>query len=335
MVSVKFITDEVLNKFTDEKALADRARALLKQQVESWDLANGGFSSLETVETKDFEFDGFTIKVQFNPGRIRSSAAKVDKKSIQERKCFLCYNHLPEAQKGIPFDDYLILVNPFPIFPEHFTIPKVDHVLQLIDGNLEGMLDLAKEIGKYYTLFYNGPKCGASAPDHMHYQAGLKGFMPIDTEFEEIVASRGEKLFEDNDTDVYGVENYLRKFFSIESSDREKVLSIFKKLYSVMDDLKGEEVEPMMNILAGYENGRYRIIVFPRGKHRPSQFFEEGEKQILLSPASVDLGGVCITPREEDFNKITKEDLIDIFRQISISTEQYEFFKKEFVQKLK
>ena len=121
------------------------------------------------------------MKVQFNPGRYISTSAKVDEKSINDRKCFLCPANLPEEQKGILYEEeYLILGNPFPIFPEHFTIPNINHVPQQIKNNFPLMLKLTKDLSKHYVVLYNGPKCGASAPDHFHFQAGTKNFMPIE-----------------------------------------------------------------------------------------------------------------------------------------------------------
>lgn len=327
MLNAVFINDSELDEYLIDTTIAERTRALLQHQKNRWDLAKNGYSYLESVQVRKFEFDGFEIKVQFNPGRIVSSSAKVDKKSINERPCFLCYKNLPEHQKGIPyFRDYLILVNPFPIFPEHFTIPKIDHIPQYIENNFNGMLRLSKDIGKYYTVFYNGPKCGASAPDHMHFQAGIKGFMPIEAEYNNATSNLREKIVVDEDLTIYGFKNYLRYFFSLESTDIKKLLPAFEKIYNIFGDVDKND-EPMMNIVCNYTDNRWRVLVFPRNKHRPLQYFEENKNKILLSPAAVDFGGVCITPREEDFDKITKDLLVNIFRQVSISKELYEYYK--------
>lgn len=322
------------NVFADEKTLegktlADRTRSLLKNQIDTWELAKGGYSSLEQVEFKEFEFDNFTVKVQFNPGRIVSTSAKVDKKSIESRKCFLCYENLPKDQKSIPyFRDYLILVNPFPIFPEHFTIPKIDHVPQYIEGNMNGMLNLTKDIGEYYTVFYNGPRCGASAPDHMHFQAGLKNFMPLDSEIDSLLKNKTSILLANDTVKVYGVPGYMGKFFLLEGSDKKLLIEGFLKLYKVLQSLdRNSTEEPMVNIISSYKNKTWRIIVFPRMKHRPDYYFMEGESQLLISPASVDFGGVMITPREEDFKKINKDIIVKIFRQVSISGEIFEYYR--------
>ncbi|MFQ9315192.1 DUF4922 domain-containing protein [uncultured Dysgonomonas sp.] len=294
------------------------AKELLQSQLKEWDLARINFEALNRVKTKEFHFDGFKIRVQFNPARIQSSAAKVDAKSIQERKCFLCPNNLPKEQRGIDFaKNYQILVNPFPIFPEHFTIPTYEHTDQLIFNRYGDMLDLAKSLCEY-TIFYNGPKCGASAPDHAHFQAGIKGFLPIENEIESLPK---ETIYTTESTAVSVLKNYHRNCFLIETKDREEAIRFFKLLYNLLEVKEGDQ-EPMMNIITWFENDILYSCIFPRQKHRPACFFAEGEENLLISPASVDLGGVFITPLEKDFEKITKDDISLILKEICIDSQQ-------------
>jgi ATP adenylyltransferase/5',5'''-P-1,P-4-tetraphosphate phosphorylase II len=310
------------NKNSHTETLSSQIKSLLDSQIVDWELAKNNYKGLESVKVKEFSFDGFSIKVQFNPSRIISTSAKVDAKSIQERKCFLCKENLPKDQRGIEYkNEYIILVNPFPIFPEHFTIPKVDHKPQRIKENFEDILDLSKDLQDRYAVFYNGPKCGASAPDHMHFQAGIKNFMPVDYEFESI---QKINLSNYGKVKISYTESYLRNFISLESSDKLEIINAFKKVYDSIELVEAKDDEPMMNVVASYQNDEWRVIVFPREKHRPSHYFEEGEKQVLLSPASVDLGGVCITPREDDFNKITKTDIKDILTQVGVGKEKFD-----------
>ncbi len=330
MLESVFISDDAIAEYSDDSNLASHVKGLLKHQKATWNLAANGYKHLKSVQTREFEFDGYIVKVQFNPGRIISSSAKVDAKSIQNRKCFLCYENLPADQKGIPyFRDYLILVNPFPIFPEHFTIPKIDHVPQLIEGSLHGMFKLTKDIGKYYVVFYNGPKCGASAPDHMHFQAGTRDFMPIKSEIENLIMAKGDIVYESKESKIAGLGDNLRKLFYIESKDLKNTCQVFKKLFSVLELSPHFEDEPMMNVISYYDDNKWKVILFPRLRHRSDHYFKEGKDRILLSPAAVDFGGICITPREEDFDKITKDDIVDIFRQVSITNEYYEFYKSK------
>jgi ATP adenylyltransferase/5',5'''-P-1,P-4-tetraphosphate phosphorylase II len=274
------------------------------------------------VEEKQFQFDGFQIKVQFNPERMRSSAAKVDKQSIAERKCFLCSENRPAEQNAIAFgDDYLILVNPFPIFKTHFTISCNSHIDQRFIPNVRALLELAQAM-ESFTVFYNGPECGASAPDHLHFQAGENGFMPIAADFERLKPT-ARKLFSGSTANVWAFDNYLRKMISVETTSLAEGLRIIGIYFTHFQAMQPEKVEPMMNALCSYSGGKWTIHLFPRKLHRPRQFFAEGNDQLLISPASVDFGGVFITPRKEDFDKITMDDIEDIFNQVSLNQDTF------------
>lgn len=305
---------------------SEQTRALLQQQKTVWEQLAKGYQSLETVQVRVFQFDGFEIKVQFNPGRIVSSSAKVDEKSIKERKCFLCLENLPGEQKGVAYgNEYILLCNPFPIFPEHFTIPHIRHIPQLIDNAFGTLLDLSKDIGTYYTVFYNGPKCGASAPDHLHFQAGNKGFMLIEEEFDELRSSCGEVIADGNDYIVTAIDDSLRRFVSVESNNKSRVETVFHNFYNSYAAQIGNGEEPMMNVISYFipELDVWRVLLIPRGKHRPSYYFLEGDEKILLSPASVDFGGVLITPVEKDFQRLTREHIIQMFAEVSLNTEKF------------
>ena len=298
---------------------------LLEEQKADWSLAKNNFEALSTVKTKIFKFDNFEILVQFNPARIQSSAAKVDAKSIQERKCFLCLGNLPIEQKGLAYGEkYTILVNPFPIFPKHFTIPTNLHIDQLILDKYADMLDLAKSLDQY-TLFYNGPKCGASAPDHAHFQAGNKGFLPLEHDV-KVVGRRS--IVESKVLKVYTLVDYLRNTIILESSNKEEMLDFFVHLYHQLE-LKEGEKEPMLNILTWYESGIWYSCIVPRENHRPTCFFAEGEDNLLISPASVDMGGVLITPQEKDFNKITFSDIEKLLKEVCVPQDKFEHLCKQ------
>lgn len=302
--------------------LSQKAERLFDHQLSNWKLAADGYKSLSSVQVKKFHFDNFTIEAHFNPGRIISSSAKVDAKSINERPCFLCVKNLPQDQKAVEAaNNFILLVNPFPIFHKHFTIPTLDHTPQLIQSSFGNMLEIAQKLGKDFTVFYNGPKCGASAPDHMHFQAGNYGFMNIDNEYEEIKKHYGEIIFEDGELTTTLVTGCLRNFISIKSTSASKTLAEFSKVYRVLQK-EGNDEEPMMNIICSYSDS-WRVLIFPRSKHRPTYFFEEGDKRILISPAAVDLGGVLIFPREEDFEKISQDLIVDIFTQVTYSNDEF------------
>ncbi len=324
MIKHLLLTDSELSNYGKVESISDKMGSLLKQQFNTWDLLNKNYTGLDTVKIKTFNFDSFRIDVQFNPSRITSSAAKVDDASIKARKSFLHYNNLPAAQKGLLYkDNYLILCNPFPIFKEHFTVPVIEQIPQSIIGKYNDFLSLTKDISDRYVVFYNGPKCGASAPDHMHFQAGNKNFMPLDTEYTEIINKLGKLVLSKDNVKIYAVENYLRKFFSIHSSNFDSAEKYFYDLINKIQIVTEQSEEPLLNILGYYVNNEWVTVIFPREKHRPTYYFEEGEKNILLSPASVDMGGVCITPLEKDFTKITKEEIVDIYEQVSLNNDAF------------
>jgi len=299
------MTEAISNKTVNE---------LLAEQLTSWDTARTNYEALQEVESKVLDVDGYTFRVQFNPARIRSSAAKVDPKSIQERKCFLCKDNLPAAQKGLKFGEgYTVLVNPFPIFPQHLTIPAVEHKDQLIRNRFVHMLELAERLSGF-VLFYNGPKCGASAPDHAHFQAGNKGFLPLESEWR---SAAGEAFYSKEGTALYALKEYPAPMLVLTSDSMEKAAGLFDQIYTLLD--KGVEVEPMMNLLAWYEDGQWVVCIIPRTLHRPACYFAEGEENLLISPASVDLGGVFITPLEKDFEKITSQDIRNILQEVCLT----------------
>lgn len=294
---------------------SEQVQELFKVQLENWQLARENYLALGRIKTKRFQYDDFEIHLQFNPARLVSSAAKTGNKSLKERKCFLCPANLPEEQRGLPFgDDYQVLVNPFPIFPEHFTIPLLKHLPQSLSTRFEDMLDMATALDKY-VIFYNGPRCGASAPDHAHFQAGNKGFLPIEKEWKSIDK---ELLWERTGLKLYTLKNYLRSVLIIESEHKTDAAELFKSVYEMLEVKAGEE-EPMFNVLTWREEDKWIVCLFLREKHRPACYSIEGDGNLLLSPGAVDMGGVLIIPLEKDFEKITKEDVSTVFREVRLN----------------
>ena len=293
----------------------------LVEQLAAWPMAADNFKALEGVKVKDLDVDGMKIKVQFNPARIVSSSAKVDAKSLKERKCFLCAENRPEVQTGIEWGDggkYIILINPFPIFPRHLTIPDNRHVDQLVVDRIKDMMDLASELDEY-TVFYNGPKCGASAPDHMHFQAGNSDFLTIADAIED--AELKTVAEEDGKATLALVDSLPLKVFVIDANDHEAGARLFRRLYDAIPVPEGEK-EPMMNLLCYSTPAGVRLVVIPRKKHRPSFYGMETEEQMLISPASVDMGGVFITPLEKDYNRVDADVIRRIFDELCLNTEE-------------
>ena len=318
------ISPAELAPFMSANGPANQAHALLEQQKGTWEMLRNGYDTLRTVRTRVFEFDGFQVKVQFNPGRLISTVAKVDAASIKERKCFLCPDNLPPAQRGIPCDGgYVLLCNPFPIFPEHFTISSVHHISQVIRASFAALLNLTRDLGSRYTVLYNGPRCGASAPDHLHFQAGNRSYLPVDAEYEALKKARGTPLVQSDHLRVYGLEKCLRRIITLESPDAAALAGAFGAVYDAFQEGGTPGEEPMLNILGFYTNDEWRVHVFPRARHRPSFYFKEGEEKLLFSPAAVELGGICTTPRERDFEKVTREHIVEMYQEVCVSAERF------------
>jgi hypothetical protein len=303
---------------------------LLSEQLQEWDLAKNNYQGLQNALKKTFVFEyGVRVDIQYNPARIQSSTARVDSGSINERKCFLCQQNRPSQQRMQDFgEDYTILVNPFPIFPKHLTIVHKNHVDQLIEGRMTHMLHLASELPDF-VIFYNGPRSGASAPDHFHFQAGNKGFMPAEYDIDSLTTTliRQEKA-----SRVYTINRFLRQCIVFEGNDAGLLCRWFNEFTGLIKSESQSQEEPQMNILAVWENGQWRVLLFPRRQHRPRQFFEEGHEKILISPGSVDFGGVFVIPREEDYLKITPEDVEDIFSQLSLTQEEFNALISRYIQ---
>ncbi len=287
-------------------------------QCAEWPLAGRNFEALKGVEVRYVELPDRHIKVQFNPARIVSSGAKVDARSLAERPCFLCEANRPSEQRGIGWSDgrYTILVNPFPIFPRHLTIPAAEHTPQRIAGRVADMLRLASEL-EGYTVFYNGPRCGASAPDHMHFQAGNSDFLTIAPAIEN---AELKTIAADGDATLSLVDTLPVKVFVIDAADHSAGERLFGRLLEAMPVPEGER-EPMLNLLCYSTPAGERLVVIPRKRHRPACYGTDNGC-MLISPASVDVGGVFITPRPEDFERMDQAAIASILDEVCLTAEE-------------
>lgn len=292
------------------------------RQTADWPLAGENFDALKNCIVKEFMVRGNTVKVQFNPGRIVSTAAKVDTKSISERKCFLCRENRPKEQRDFPFDDeYVVLINPFPIFPEHFTIPKTAHVDQKISGEISAMVEMTMEFGDAYSIFYNGPRCGASAPDHHHFQMGTAGFMPMEQEFSERRVT--QNAIRGNGYTIEAVYDGLRSsvcFVMTDTRVKAEFVDAIEKFITFYEEFNNEGIEPMLNIVSFKDKkpGYIYVVILLRKKHRPDVYFADDPERLVISPASVDVGGKFITPRKEDFDRINEGLIASIFDEVFV-----------------
>lgn len=319
-----------------EKPLTVRSQFIMinierfyQEQLRTWQLARDNYEQLNSLVYKEFVIEGVSVIVQFNPSRIRSAQAVVDEKSIAQRPCFLCPENRPKEQMSIQFPPYYdILVNPYPIFSRHLTIAENRHMPQLVKGRMSDMLNLATTLTGY-TILYNGPESGASAPDHFHFQACKSEILPIEKEISNPAFK--EKIIEEELGEVYYMKNYLRKAFVYKSEDKNWLLRKFDELYKLLHKFHPDTMEPKFNIITWCDQEIGYLIVFPRRQHRPRQFYETGAKQLLISPGVVDMAGQLIVVREEDYKKMNEDVIADIYSQITISDEE----EKNIVEQLR
>lgn len=288
------------------------------RQLEVWTDARHRFRDLKHVETRQFSDQ---LKLQWNPARIVSTGAKIDKKTLGERPCFLCDKNRPKEQMSKQIDEkFHLLVNPFPILPVHFTIPARKHQPQLIYknyGEMHRFISLHSEL----MVFYNGPKCGASAPDHLHFQAGTNGILPLQTNWQRLSRNLTDIISLNDEEKISVVRDFIVPAFVIISKSAESDEALFRRLYKAMPQ-RGDETEPMMNIISWRKGEEFISVVIPREKHRPEAYFAEGDAQFVVSPGALDMSGLIITPREEDFRKLTEEKALSLLQECGVSEEK-------------
>lgn len=314
-------------------------RKLFQAQLKSWALATKNYQALSDVLFREFQIDNFRVKLQCNPGRIVSSSAIVSKDVIQTRPCFLCAKNRPADQESLTIHldnardtTFEILVNPFPVFPQHFTIAATKHQPQTIKGHFSAFFQLAKNMDDC-VVFYNGPRCGASAPDHLHFQAGNKGLMPMESDYD-----RWEKslLWENQDVRILKMEHILRNGWVLEGSNPDFLVKVSEQLLDILETAHPEtNEEPMLNLLCWHDNGHWTCLVFPRKAHRPDCYYKEDETKRLISPASVEMGGLMIAARLEDFKRMNEKDIREIYNNVSVSKKEIDLLSAKFTEKLK
>ena len=273
-----------------------------------WQEAARRYRDLQNIETKEIDLDGMPVRVQFNPARAVSTLARTDAAAIKARSCFLCRDNRPAQQEALPFEGcdgrrYEVLVNPFPIFPEHYTVPAVEHTPQRITVRFPDMLRLAEAFPDM-VVFYNGPESGASAPDHFHFQMGCRGFLPVETHFDRL---RPVTVMRPGRASIAVTSGYIPGLPMITAPDRASATAAFLRVLRSLP-VSPATGEPQLNILC-WRDTLFRTLVIPRKAHRPSCYFAPEDRAVRISPASVDLGGVFIVPVEEDFRRVNAQVL--------------------------
>ena len=299
-------------------------RTFFAHQLDTWDDIRQRYEALKHVGLKQLGHR----QLQYNPARMVSTGAQIDRQTIAQRACFLCEKNRPEEQLTIDLgDDFELMVNPFPVLPMHFTIVRKTHVPQTILENyteIHRLLELFPEL----FVFYNGPMSGASAPDHMHFQAGIGQELPLMTVLRKLEKEQQVLIKQGNGSSLSMFNSVSFNAFVINSKAQETEMTLFKQLYAAMPVREGEK-EPRMNIVAWRDGSEDVIVVLPRDNHRPACYFEEGDRRMVISPGALDMAGLIITPREEDFNRMSEDKLISILKEVSIKEKDMENIKEK------
>lgn len=301
-------------------------RAFFTHQLDTWDDIRQRYEALKHVGLKQLGHR----QLQYNPARMVSTGAQIDRQTIAQRACFLCEKNRPEEQLTIDLgDDFELMVNPFPVLPMHFTIVRKTHVPQTILENyteIHRLLELFPEL----FVFYNGPMSGASAPDHMHFQAGIGQELPLMTVLRKLEKEQQVLIKQGNGSSLSMFNSVSFNAFVIKSKAQETEMALFKQLYAAMPVREGEK-EPRMNIVAWRDGSENVIVVLPRDNHRPACYFEEEDRRMVISPGALDMAGLIITPREEDFNRMSEDKLISILKEVSIKEKDMKNIKEKLI----
>lgn len=311
--------------FIGPGALSTLVPALWRQQVEDWSRLREALAGLHKASHRSFRLGDSTVLAQCNPARHASASAKIDAASLAARPCFLCMKNLPKEQCAIVYQkEWLILCNPCPIFEPHLTINAMTHQPQSVEAAAPVMLDLVRDLGGSYTLFYNGPGCGASAPDHLHVQAAPVASLPHEKELVRRMCcgrAHGEAGWIDwvrTAPARIGINRpgHRSAVFLIGRS-RKDLLAGLKLVLDVLGEVRPAEPEPMVNLFVTYADECWTLWLYPRAAHRPS-IYGAGDGHLLISPGSVDMAGLLIVPREQDFHRLDNDLVARIFEEVLV-----------------
>ena len=324
----KLVSERELSAYREDEydaSLEAYVAALIDQQYDSWPLYREGRDSFAKIETKRVPVEESEVVIQHNPMRIRSTAASVDKQSVENRRCFLCPENLPAEEKGIAYGELVILCNPFPVLDRHLSIVHRDHIPQQIAGSVDTLLSIAHDLGSSYFVLYNGPESGASAPDHLHFQACSRELLPIEEHLfeDEPVMSEDCAYCEEtarNTFELFTLGGAGRSIVVFRGGDREELVHW---VYEVINELASQtdRQEPLVNIVCTYDPKMWTVYLFPRSKHRPASFYAEGDERLVISPGAIDMAGVVVVPEREHFDKIDGPRMAAIFSEVSMRGE--------------
>ncbi len=315
------VDEKILGVFKREEDLPKLCLNLLCEQRKTWPKLQEGYEWFKQIQERHLCCNGFSVRLQYNPGRLRSSTANVDDKNRSVESCFLCLDQLPPSQKGILYqDNFLILCNPMPIFPSHFTFSHLEHRYQSITEHISTFLHLTIHLGSAWIVLYNGPKCGASAPDHLHFQIVPSGQMPIEKEILE--EKRRYLVKKQEGVSLFRIRDLWRELILLEGKESVPLEDAFKRYLAALKRVLDIDEEPMINIAGYRDRTTFRLLIFQRRKHRPDVFYKTGEERVVISPGVIDMGGLLITPVEKDFKRLNEMAVESIYQEVSMEPEK-------------
>ncbi|MBW1808757.1 MAG: DUF4922 domain-containing protein [Deltaproteobacteria bacterium] len=286
---------------------------LFEQQLRNWQTLAEGEASLAGIKSKTLSTDNARIVVQANPGRRKSTHAKVDRLSVAKRPCFLCPANMPAEERGIGFEEFVILPNPYPVLKRHCTIPARQHSPQRLDNRIAAMLRLARAVGHEMLVFYNGPRCGASAPDHFHFQACRRDAIGL-LEQLDLDALQDQK---------FPLTSFGRRMIIFNNREIKKAQDNIADALAALASTGADDLEPLINVLALFWNERYLTVLFPRAKHRPKCFFAEDDSQIAISPAALEMAGILVVAEPDHFDRLDQATARSIYEEVTIDRDRF------------
>ncbi len=302
----------------------------LKRQLAHWTLAHDNHEALEYILARRCQIEGNTVWIQFNPARATSTYAPTDHTSISARPCFLCAENKPAEQESmhIELDEpFELRINPYPILPGHLTISSKLHQPQVLADKTARQLPgrlidwINRHFTRKYAVFYNGACCGASAPDHFHFQAVPMQNIPFILQWDRLmdsaVCTAQETLPDGSCCSSYLIKDYLSPIRAFVTDNISATAPALVDRYLQSLPLHEGEAEPRYNLFAWTDSKRgFTIAYFPRAAHRPSCYRAKGEAQRLVSPGALDMAGIIVTPRREDFKNLTDEEIRNIYNEV-------------------
>jgi len=309
-----------------QQALPVLLDQLIAHQQAHWPLLHQNLGNLALTETRTLALGRFDVVVQCNPGRMQNTTARVDQASVQQRRCKLCVEQLFDEQRGVAYGDVLVaLCNPYPILNRHLSIVDRTHVPQAIKGRLPLLLDLAQDVSRAWALFYNGPRCGASTPEHFHVQAVAAEGVPVLRHYARLqrepeLQAAKQMIWREPGCEVFTVPDYHVRVLVYQGTHRDALTAQVERTIRYFARLRDTAEEPLLNLLLHFTPPTWTIYLFPRARHRPAWYYDN---TLTVSPATLDMAGCLVVPMPEQFRSVQAEQVRQVFTEVSLEPDVF------------